>query len=125
MIRDFDHFYNTVLEISELKELGGCHVVIDAADYLETRLLRSPSMEPLLPALGGLPFRMKTLILDDLKKFAEYDIVPTFIFNGIDLRRPEDPFQQRQVGAAVNAEAWVLYDNHKAEESVLRFKESR
>jgi hypothetical protein len=123
MIRDFEHIATVVGEVGSLEELRQTTILIDAADYIETRILRGH--EPLLPALGGLPFSLGTMVQGDLAQFAQYNIEPCFIFNGIDLRRPADPFQQRRMGTVVNEKAWSLYERHKPEESVMQFKDSR
>lgn len=124
MIRDFDFWATTLGEVSSLEELEGCRVAIEAADFLENRILRKKASEPLVPALGGLPLGFTESIEADLYRFATHNIEPYFIFSGLDLARPADPFRKRQQGAAVNAAAWSLYDNHEAEKSVAKFGES-
>ena len=109
-----------------LEELKGARVGIEAAHYLDHRLLNRPRVsEPLVPALGGLPLGFWQHIEEDLNRFAQLEIELFFVFSGLDITRQEDPFQARQAAAAVNLDAWRLYDSHKAEESVQRFGESR
>ena len=125
MIRDFENWNTNLGEASQLEELRGMRVAIEAADYLNTRILNHPrAKEPLVPALGGLPLGLKPRIEEDLRKFASYQIQPFFVFSGLDLAKQEDPFRQRREGATVNANAWGLYDGHQAEESVAKFGES-
>ena len=125
MIRDFEAWNSTLGEASQLEELRGVNVAIDAADYLSTRILNhTRGKEPLVPALGGLPLGLQVHVEEDLAKFASYNINPLFIFGGLDLVKQEDPFRQRRDGAQINAHAWSLYDNHQAEESVAKFGES-
>ncbi|KAF2786765.1 hypothetical protein K505DRAFT_138790 [Melanomma pulvis-pyrius CBS 109.77] len=125
MIRDFENWNTTLGEASQLEELRGVNVAIDAADYLNTRILNHPrAKEPLVPALGGLPLGLTPHIEDDLHKFESLQIKPFFVFSGLDLVKQEDPFHQRREGSIVNAHAWSLYDGHQAEESVAKFGES-
>lgn len=126
MIRDFQTWNTTIGEASSLDELKGCRVGIDAAHYLDHRLLNRPRVsEPLVPALGGLPLGFWQHIEEDLNKFAQLEIETFFVFSGLDLARQDDPFRARQEGATINANAWHLYDSHEAEKSVQKFGESR
>lgn len=125
MIRDFENWNNTLGEASQLEELRGTRVGIEAAQYLSHRILNHPrAKEPLVPALGGLPLSFRPRIEDDLSKFASLNIQPFFVFSGLDIAKNDDPFRQRQEGAAINAAAWNLYDNHEPETSVMKFGQS-
>jgi hypothetical protein len=126
MIRDFDNWNNNIGEASSLDDLKGFTVGIEAADYLQTRILRYPrALEPLVPALGGLPLSLELHVKADIERFAEANIQPFFVFSGLEIAKPENPFRLREEGAAVNAEAWQLYDLPQAQESVDKFAESR
>jgi hypothetical protein len=125
MIRDFDAWNANIGELSELQELSGCRIGIEAADYLNHRILNHPrAKEPLVPALGGLPLAWKQHIEDDLNTFASLQIEPWFVFSGLDITKQDNPFRQKQEQAVVNATAWNLYDSHQAESSVAKFGES-
>lgn len=125
MIRDFDAWNANIGELSELQELSGCRVGIEAAHYLQHRILSHPrAREPLVPALGGLPLGMKQYIEEDLNTFESLQIEPWFVFSGLDITKPDDPFQQKQREASVNTMAWSLYDSNQAEASVAKFGES-
>ncbi|KAK7192192.1 XPG domain-containing protein [Paraphaeosphaeria sporulosa] len=125
MIRDFQTWNNTIGEASQLEDLRGLRVGIEAAHYLDHRLLNRKSIsEPLVPALGGLPLGFWLHIEEDLDKFATLQIEPFFVFSGLDIAKQDDPFRARQEGAAVNANAWHLYDSHEAEKSVHKFGQS-
>ncbi|KAF2126461.1 PIN domain-like protein [Dothidotthia symphoricarpi CBS 119687] len=126
MIRDFEAWNANFEELGDLHELNGCRVGIEAADYLNHRILNHPrAKEPLVPALGGLPLALKQHIEEDLDTFASLQIEPRFVFSGIDIAKPDDPFRQKQMEAATNAEAWNLYDNHQAEPAVDKFGQSK
>lgn len=125
MIRDFEQWNANIGELSELQELSGCRVGIEAADYLANRILNHPrAKEPLVPALGGLPLALQQHIEEDLDAFKAAGIEPRFVFSGLDITKQDDPFRQKQEEAAVNANAWNLYDSHQAEASVAKFGES-
>ncbi|KAH7355762.1 PIN domain-like protein [Pyrenochaeta sp. MPI-SDFR-AT-0127] len=125
MIRDFVQWTATFGETSDLEQLSGCRVGIEAAEYLSQRILNHPrAKEPLVPALGGLPLALTQHIEADLSAFRAADIEPWFIFSGLDITKQDNPFQQKQDEATVNANAWNLYDSHQAEASVAKFGES-
>ncbi|RMZ71139.1 xpg i-region [Pyrenophora seminiperda CCB06] len=125
MIRDFVQWTATIVEQGDLGELRGTRVGIDAADYLNQRILNHPrAKEPLVPALGGLPLALTLHVEDDLATLRNFEIEPYFIFSGLDLTKQGNPFGQKTAEATVNADAWNLYDNHQAEASVAKFGES-
>jgi hypothetical protein len=124
MIRDFES-WNNLVEASQLEELRGARVGIEAADYLRQRILdHSRNKEPLVPALGGLPLGFVPHIEEDLRKFEAFDIKPFFVFSGLDIAKQDNVFQQRREGAANNASAWSSYDAHLADKAVRQFGES-
>lgn len=126
MICDFDRWNANVGELSNLQELSGCRVGIEAADYLAKRILNRPNAkEPLVPALGGLPLALQQNVEADLDVFKKDGVEVYFVFSGLDITEKVDPFQQKQEEAAVNANAWNLYDSGQAEASVVKFGESR
>jgi hypothetical protein len=125
MIRDFEQWNANIGELSELQELSGCRVGVEAAEYLTNRILNSPrAKEPLVPALGGLPLALQQHIEEDLEAFKREGIEPWFVFSGLDITKQDEPFRQKQDEALVNANAWNLYDTHQAEASVSKFGES-
>jgi hypothetical protein len=127
MVVDFEQWNASpgIGELAGLEELSGYRVGVEAADYLANRILNSPrAKEPLVPALGGLPLALQQHIEEDLNVFQSLDIEPWFVFSGLDITKHDEPFRQKQEEAAVNANAWNLYDNHQAEASVAKFGES-
>ncbi|EDU48756.1 XPG N-terminal domain containing protein [Pyrenophora tritici-repentis Pt-1C-BFP] len=125
MIRDFVQWTAAIVEQGDLTELRSSRVGIEAADYLNQRILNHPrAKEPLVPALGGLPLALTQHIEEDLATFRSHEIEPYFIFSGLDLTKQGNPFGQKTAEATVNADAWNLYDSHQAEASVAKFGES-
>ncbi|KAB2573175.1 DNA repair protein [Lasiodiplodia theobromae] len=124
MISTQDDWAANLAEHSKLEELSGCSVAIDAADHLN-RLLNDPQWkEPLLPALGGLPFSMKRLVLDDLQRWKNHNITPFFVFNGLDFGKRDKSFRTSDEASRVTAEAWELYNQSEAERAVSTFGEA-
>ncbi|OAL46646.1 PIN domain-like protein [Pyrenochaeta sp. DS3sAY3a] len=122
----FAAWADSLSDASGLEQLSGCRVGIEAADYLSKRILNHlTAKEPLVPALGGLPLALKLHIEADLTALKSLDIEPWFVFSGLDITKHDDPFRQKQDEAAVNANAWNLYDSHQAEASVGKFGESK
>jgi len=126
MIRDFDNWNSSLSEVSHLEEFANRVIAIEAADYISNHILKHPWKEPLLPALGGLPFGMKYRVQYDLEKFKSYRIQPVFVFSGLDFGEKEDVFRLSELAgdAEINEQAWDLYDKHQAEAAVARFGES-
>jgi hypothetical protein len=125
MIGDFEQWNANIGELSELQELAGQRVGIEAADYLAKRILNHPrAKEPLVPALGGLPLALQQHIEEDLDTLKREGIQAWFVFSGLDITKQDSPFRQKQDQAAINANAWNLYDSHQAEASVAKFGES-
>jgi hypothetical protein len=124
MIRDFDNWNSSLGEVSQLEEFAGCTIAVEAADYISTYILNHQWKEPLLPALGGVPFGMKNRVEADLQKFKAFRITPIFVFSGLDFGEKEDVFRLSEVAAEVNEQAWDLYGKHQAELAVARFGES-
>ncbi|KAH7139063.1 PIN domain-like protein [Dendryphion nanum] len=126
MIRDFETWNNNIGESANLSDLKDTQVGIEAADYLLHHIINHPhGREPLVAALGGVHHGLRQHVEDDLNVFKFFQIQPLFVFSGIDVpARHDDPFRQRTEGAMVNGNAWSLYDNHQAEQSVLKFGES-
>jgi hypothetical protein len=125
MIRDFVQWTATLGETGDLEQLRNCRVGIEAAEYLNQRILNHPrAKEPLVPALGGLPLALTEHVEEDLNTFRSFEIEPYFVFSGLDITKQGNPFGQKIAEAAVNANAWNLYDSHQAEASVAKFGES-
>lgn len=104
--------------IAEIEDIS---IAIDATYYLN-RLLDDPiSHESLLPALGGLT-NIKKHILEDLNQFEKHGVVPFFIFDGQPLKGQDEVSVAKGLRANEKTEqAWYLYHNGKAPESVATF----
>lgn len=100
------------------KEIG-----IEAEDYLNSLLTNSQTREPLLPALGGLPFALKEHIDKDLDNFRHAGIIPTFVFNGLELgcRDRKTISKESQKAVQILDEAWRVYDQGRGDDAVIAF----
>lgn len=122
MIHNFNEWAAELVETSRLDELSGNVVAIEAADFLSQRVFSDPKKrEPLLPAIGGLPFALKHHVEEDLHVFRSHNITPFFVFHGLEFGKKHKIFQASDEAARTNAEAWDLYDRHKAEDAVKTF----
>lgn len=107
---------------SDISELEGVTVGIDAEEYL-AGLLISEQREPLLPALGGLPFSLRDRVDQDIEHFSDAGIRPMFVFNGLDLAcKDRASILRSSLRATENLEsAWSIYDSGKGDEAVKAF----
>lgn len=107
-----------------LATLSGAVVGIEAAHYLNRLLTTAPTKEPLVPALGGVPLGLKGQIERELEMMATMRIKPFFVFSGMEYPVQEKPVGELREAARINAEAWGLYNQHKAVEAVETFGSS-
>ncbi|KAI6912685.1 hypothetical protein D0869_08702 [Hortaea werneckii] len=108
-----------------LSEFTGTRLAIDAEDYLHTLLTNPQTREPLLPALGGLPFALQKHVDESLQGFKDAGIDVVWVFNGLQ--------SESQSGEAVDewrkaseglSHAWRVYDEGKGDEAVVAFGKS-
>lgn len=124
MIHEFQDWSSRKQESCPFTEFEGCTIAIEANAYLQRLLSTPPSREPLLAALGGLPFALDTHIKHELDTFHSAQITPVFIFDGLHLGKRHSPFEDRERGAINNGAAWELYAQHQAEKAVDAFGKS-
>ena len=109
-----------------IDQLKDKRITIDAEDFLETILTSHASREPLLPALGGLPFALRKHVDAYIANFQGANITPTFVFNGLDLACKDRATIARDSRLAARSldEAWNLYSQSRADEAVAEFGKS-
>ncbi|RXK34158.1 hypothetical protein BBD39_06105 [Arsenophonus endosymbiont of Bemisia tabaci Asia II 3] len=109
-----------------IDQLKDTRLMIDAEDFLENILTSRTTREPLLPALGGLPFALRKHVDDHIAAFQVSNITPTFIFNGLDLACKDRATISRESKLAARSldEAWSLYSQSRADEAVAEFGKS-
>ena len=106
-----------------LRLLKESTVAIDAEDYLNTLLIQARTREPLLPALGGLPFALEQHIDSDLANFYDADIKPIFVFPGLDVACKDRRSISRESQKAIKIldDAWTVYDQGRGDDAVVAF----
>lgn len=124
MIQDFDTWSSSRSETNSLRDLSGATVAIEANFYLDRLLNHPPTKEPLLSALGGLPFSLEAHVENELRVLQENDIQPIFVFNGMEAGKKHLPFKELEDAARLNGHAWDLYNRHEAEQAVDSFGKS-
>jgi hypothetical protein len=106
-----------MLPISVLKDAA---IGIDAHHYIQ-KALSLPVKEPLVAALGGFPFSLKSSIQQDVRELREAGIKPIFVFHGILLKPSEPPFTAPDESMKLRSRAWELYDRGEAQPAVEAF----
>jgi hypothetical protein len=104
-----------------LSALKGAVVGIDASHYISQHLSHPSTREPLLIALGGFPFALRSNIEKELQVFKDLGVAVIFVFSGLDFgkKNQRPAIQHETVRAFENA--WELYDQQQADQVVEAF----
>ncbi|KAH2042815.1 hypothetical protein KXV43_006198 [Aspergillus fumigatus] len=120
-IRPLDEWASARTQSLPLSALKGAVVGIDASHYISQHLLHHSTREPLLVALGGFPFALKTNIERELQSFKELGVACLFVFNGLEFgKKDQRPHVQTESLRAFE-QAWELYDQQQADQVVDAF----
>jgi hypothetical protein len=104
-----------------LSALKGAVVGIDASHYISQHLLHPSTREPLLIALGGFPFALRSNIEKELQAFKDLGVACVFVFNGLDFgKKNQRPHAHHETVRAFE-HAWELYDQQQADQVVDAF----
>ncbi|KIW03801.1 uncharacterized protein PV09_05102 [Verruconis gallopava] len=130
MITQFAEWSANIAETAALSTLSGSSIGIEAAEYLnriqDFKLPPSQTAgvqpEPLLPALGGVPFGLARVVRIHLEIWRRHGIKPVFVFSGLNLIK--DDFEPSEQAARKLEEAWRFYDANNALAAVETFKTS-
>lgn len=123
-VRTLDEWAAPRLQAYPLAALKDTVVGIEAAHYLDRLLSNPPSKEPLLSALGGFPFALRTHIENELEAMQSFGIKPLFVFSGMDYAVKEKSSREMTDSVRLNSEAWGLYNQHQAVRAVETFGNS-
>lgn len=104
-----------------LATLKGSIVGIDASHYLSLHLRNHTTREPLLVALGGFPFALKSNIERELQTFKNLGIGCVFVFNGLDFGSKDDRPHIHPESVRAFEQAWEFYDQQQADQVVDAF----
>ncbi|KAK4546310.1 hypothetical protein LTR36_001987 [Oleoguttula mirabilis] len=109
--------------VGPLEQFRDTRIAIDAEDYLNALLTTTLTREPLLPALGGLPFALQKHVDEDLAGFRDAGITPVFVFNGLEVASKDRAMIGREAkkAAATLSEAWSIYDQGRGDDAVVAF----
>jgi len=133
MITQFAEWSANLAESSPLTALRGSVVGIEAAEYLNrVHEIKIPKLEdpagvlpePLLPALGGVPFGLARVVRVHLACWRKYNIKPIFVFSGLDIAKGDSNFVSSEVTSLKLAQAWTYYDANDGNAAVDNFRTS-
>lgn len=110
-----------LLETSPFTQLEHRRIAIAAENYINGLLTGPQTREPLLPALGGLPFTLDKLLRDQLQVFKECNITPIFIFDGLRNNAQQTQLRSAAAYAKTVGGAWDLYNASDPERAVSEF----
>jgi hypothetical protein len=102
-------------------ELNERRLGIEAEDFIANILTTSPTKEPLLPALGGLPFGLEEIITSQVGILRRHGCQPYFIFSGVTSNGQEERLQASTRATKSIANAWELYGASEPERAVAEF----
>ncbi|OJJ37272.1 hypothetical protein ASPWEDRAFT_446958 [Aspergillus wentii DTO 134E9] len=121
-IRPLDEWAAARTQSLPLSALKGAVVGIDASHYISQHLLHHSTREPLLVALGGFPFALKSNIEKELQAFKNLGVACVFVFNGLDFgKKNQRPHLQQPESVRAFEQAWDLYDQQQADRVVDAF----
>ncbi|KAJ6261863.1 hypothetical protein Dda_2662 [Drechslerella dactyloides] len=123
-IRNFDAWSTNRLQTLPISVLKDTVVGVDAGNYLKKIIDGPGTKEPLVPALGGFPFSLRSKIEEDLSQWQQAGITPLFVFSGIQPLRTDKATSMSETTAKNRATAWALYDGGHAAEAVEAFGDS-
>ncbi|KAB8360695.1 hypothetical protein FH972_024432 [Carpinus fangiana] len=124
MIHEFPVWSAPRAEVCAFTELKDTTLAIEANFYLERLINSKPWREPLLSALGGLPFAMENHIRKELGILRDAGIASLFVFHGLDAGEKYKPFDAQTKAALANGQAWTLYGQTQPDEAVQAFGNS-
>lgn len=107
--------------VHPLKALYNHRLGIDAEDYIKSLLGNPPTREPLLPALGGLPFSLKDTLEKHIRILESNDIEPVFVFNGLSYDGQEQNMLAMVAAQKTISNAWRLYSESQPDQAVNEF----
>jgi hypothetical protein len=108
----------SVSQTFPLSTLADAVVGIDAAFYLDLCLERPPKEEPLIHAHGGIPYKLKQQIADDIDHLKDAGAKAVFIFNGLDHVNKPTPEHLNSESTKAAEEAWRIYNVGKKPSAV-------
>ena len=124
MISGFEEWAVSAQQITtaSFDQLQDRVLAVEAEDFINKILSNAPTKEPLLPALGGIPFAIEAVLESRLSTFQKHNIRPLFVFSGLGFIGQEDrKLQTAQQQATSVGNAWDLYNASDPERAVAEF----
>lgn len=110
------------IAVFPLDAIKDAAIGVDASHYLTLKLNREyTAHEPLLGALGGLPFGLKHAIETELRELKAHQISLVFVFNGLDFGRSDYAARSSEAARLAHRTSWDFYDQGNADEVVKAF----
>lgn len=125
-IRSFDEWISSsgLRERASMKSMNNATIAIEAEHYLDCLMKVAPTKEPLLSAIGGLPFGLKSHIVNHIGVWRAHGIAPFFVFAGIDGWKQDDTVADAEENGRINSEAWGMYEQGHPQDAVNTFGKS-
>jgi len=122
MIAGFEDWADSaqLRESGSLDQLEDASIAIEAEYFIDS-ILTGGTKEPLLPALGGVPFTIDSILEERLRVLREHKIRPTFCFNGLNPNRQRQKLEASLRYSKIVGEAWDLYNASNPERAVAEF----
>ncbi|EFX03005.1 xpg i-region protein [Grosmannia clavigera kw1407] len=118
-----DPWVGQQIVMSDLSEIEGCSIAVDATYFIQMMLDAGPAREPLMAALGGITGFQKNLGLE-LDQWAANNVIPFFVFDGQPVVGQEDVAIEEGLRDIAKTDiAWELYFGSRASEAVIAFGE--
>ena len=115
---------SSTLQKWPFSSLEGRGIAIDAETYVDKILSGESTKEPLLPALGGLPFLIESTLSDHIEQLRAAKIKVVFVFNGQGTNDQHKALQTALRHSKNVDEAWNLYNASDPEKAVAQFGNS-
>ncbi|KAI1945161.1 hypothetical protein LOZ57_004459 [Ophidiomyces ophidiicola] len=117
----FDEWASSRSQTLSLSALKGAVIGIHASHYLDLHLNHNLTKEPLLIALGGFPFALKAHIEKELQALKNAGITCVFVFDGLEIGKPEQDIAAQNQSTRALRQAWEYYDQQQADQVVDAF----
>jgi len=94
---------------------------VEATSYLQ-RMINELAHEPLVVALGGIPFGLKKQIEVELDRWKDYNITPLFVFDGQSIvGKNEITMRDSKLALSKTQKAWDIYAEGQPAQAVTAF----
>ena len=114
---------NRLVQTFPLSILKDAVIGVDASYYLHLRL-NVVNEDPLIHALGGIPFCLKSIVEDDIRAMKEAGVTLIFIFNGLDFVNKSPSTSRSFESLKAQEDAWQRYLSGDAKSPLDMFQKA-